>query len=96
MCNMLFAGKRLQIAGRNPLFQQNMKVIKKNKNCLFKFFLTLLQVNQKNSKQGPKGSFFPPLLMPLNMVKFRFIFYCTLVPKSNAIFNDKSCLDLHK
>lgn len=57
MCNMLFAGKCLQIAGRNPLFQQNMKVIKKKKNCLFKIFLTLLQVNQKNSKQGPKGSF---------------------------------------
>ena len=69
---------------------------KKNKNCLFLFFLTLLQVNQKNSKQGPKGSFFPPLLMPLNMVKFQSTFYCTLVPKSNAIFNDKPCLDLHK
>lgn len=33
-----------------------------------------LQANQKNSKQGPKGSFFPPLLMPLNIVKFQFTF----------------------
>ena len=29
MCNVLFAGKCLQIAAKNLLFQENMKVIQK-------------------------------------------------------------------